>query len=393
MTKGFVLTITALVLYCARLSPPVHAQNEEALRLRSQIEQSLKKNEFRKALAAAEEYAKKHPRDYMAYQFKARALYELSNIGGARKYAEKAVALNREDFYSLYLLGKIHMKKGDPGGGLSLFNQALTINPDFPEGHLGAGEAYLKTGKHDRARKEFRLAREAAITPDEKIWTFIGGCYMEAGLPMDAVSVYREFLQEHPDNPRIHYLTGLAFLKKGDGRAEGAFKKAVLYGPGNATFREAYADALIKAKKVKDAIEQYEKAHATGKATYITYFRLGIIYFQQGKTNEAVTFLERALKSRPDLVNAHLALSSMYLKSGRYRECAEHCKAIIALEKNNDTAYYNMACALAKLGKKEEALNAITLAVKLLPENKKLAAEEKMLESLRSMPAFQKLTR
>jgi tetratricopeptide (TPR) repeat protein len=97
MHKGFFLAMAVLLSFLALTRPGAYAQNEEALRFRSQIEHSLKKSELRKALAQAEEYTRKYPRDYMSYQFKARALYELSTIDGAQKCALKAVALNRED--------------------------------------------------------------------------------------------------------------------------------------------------------------------------------------------------------------------------------------------------------------------------------------------------------
>jgi protein O-GlcNAc transferase len=391
MNGRFFIFFALFLLPVMSLSRSVYSQNEEALRFRSQIETSLKSGEFPKALAESEKYIKKYPADYMAYQFKAHALYELGNYDASLKTAVKALKLYKDDYYSLYLQGRIYIKKGNSPKGILCFKQALALNSDFPELHASLGEAYLKTQEPQKARNEFKCARETAINPEEKLWTYIGQCYMDADLPMDAAGVYKEFLDEHPDNARMHYHMGCAFLKRGEGRAEGAFKKAVLYGPGNATFREAYADALIKAKKVKDALEQYEKAAATGKATYITYYRLGLVYFQKEKSDKAIPCLEKAVQLKPDLVNAHLALSSMYLKNGTYQQCLDHCRVLVKIDRNNDTAYYNMACALAKLGKNRESFDALRRSIELLPDNKKLASQEKLLQSLHGFPEFKKL--
>lgn len=72
----------------------------------------------------------------------------------------------------------------------------------------------------------------------------------------------------------------------------------------------------------------------------------------------------------------------------RYEEAAAACRELIALRPMDDGAHYNLACALARLGKTPEALAALKTAVELGFADADHMGEDEDLASLRGEEAF-----
>jgi tetratricopeptide (TPR) repeat protein len=386
------LCIIILVLCWICAAVTCAQENEAAKGCKALAEKSFAERDYRQALEKMRLYLKAYPRDHTAHQMCALCLVQLGSYDAAEKSAKTALLLHSGDFISARMLGVIYMKKGDMAKAMKYFSLSASINTDYPDAHLGMGEVFLRKKEPEKARHAFKLAKEAAITPEIKLWKAIAERYMEAGLYNDAIFTYREFLQEHPEEGEVHFLLAKAFLKKGDPQAEGALRKAIDCEPRNPLYRETYGDFLAKAKKYSEAVKEYEKAASLGKVSPMTHYRLGLLSFQKGDKEKAIRYLEKAVQGKPDLLNAHLALSSLYLGKGDYRECLDHCALILKLQPDNDTAYYNGACALAQTRKSKEALASLRKAIELVPDNKKIARDENLFKPLRDMKEFRELT-
>lgn len=387
-----VLALTALLVILSFGGAAFSQESSESRALKEKIDRAVSSKDFKTALKEVTEYLKLAPKDHWAYQVKGRCLFMLGNYDGAFKSAEKALSLNRSDFVSLTVMGSVYLKKGDADKALASFNKAISINPEYLDARIGAGRAYLRKKLPDKARKEFKAAKEASVHAEPSLYKAIAESYEEAGLLNDATATYREFLQSEPENAEMYYLLGKTYEKKGDGRSLGAYQKAVEFGDKVIVYHEALGDGLARKKDYAGAVKEYEKAVAMGSTSPMIYYRLGLLLFRNGKTEKAVPYLEKAAEKKKDLVNAHLALSSIYLGTKNYSECIAHCREIARCDPKNDTGWYNMACAYAMTGKKKEALDALRKAVELLPSNRKLASEEKSFEKLREMPEFKALT-
>ncbi|MDQ7823933.1 MAG: tetratricopeptide repeat protein [Candidatus Eremiobacteraeota bacterium] len=355
-------------------------------------EQLMTGGNYREALGAIEEHTRENPKDHEGWQMEARCLIKMGKYDRALKCASKAMALHKGDFVSATLEGRIYLSKGSHDKAFASFTRALAINSEYTDARIGLGEIYLKKKQPDKGRGEMKKAMKSCVVPEAEVYGAIAGAYLREGLVNDAIYTYNEFLREEPENAMVHHLLAQAYLKKNDTRAEGALRKAVSFAPKNMEYREALGDYLAKAGNYKDAKKAYENAILLGKAAPTTYYRLGILYYHEKKTEKALPLLEKAVAGKPDLVNAHLALGAAYLRGGSYKKCLEHCNAIIKWSPDNETAYYNKACALAKLGKLAEAMQSLKKAIELEPSNKKLAKDEELLAPLRGLAEFRKLT-
>jgi len=175
----------------------------------------------------------------------------------------------------------------------------------------------------------------------------------------------------------VNYLTGKAYEKKGSkAQAAAFFRQATSLKPEKALYHEALGDSYLQSENFTEAMREYEKAASLGKVAPMTLYRLGLWYFKKGESNKSLSYLERAVREKKGLINAHMALSSIYLENKKFAKCIEQCDTILRLQPANDTGYYNKACAYAMLGQKQEAISNLRKAIELLPSNKKLAGEK-----------------
>ncbi len=101
-----------------------------------------------------------------------------------------------------------------------------------------------------------------------------------------------------------------------------------------------------------------------------------------------INFFERLLKEDPQFVDALLPLAELYTKKGLHEKALELDWALSKLRPDDDLVFYNLACSLALLNRKEEALQSLEQAVKLGYDDLNHMKKDPDLKSLRQDPRF-----
>ena len=143
----------------------------------------------------------------------------------------------------------------------------------------------------------------------------------------DAQREYETILEEHPDTPSIHYLLGRLLLSRPDGNAQSAerakqeFQKELQIDPKNAG------------------------------AEYI----LGEMARQETQWDDAIAHFTRATKLDASFGDAYMSLGFCLVSVKRYEEAIAPLEVAVRMQQGNPSAHYNLAVALSRTGKKEEA--------------------------------------
>jgi uncharacterized Ntn-hydrolase superfamily protein len=106
---------------------------------------------------------------------------------------------------------------------------------------------------------------------------------------------------------------------------------------------------------------------------------------------EPVKELRRILTIK--LAWARLSEASKWRQKGNIKKAAEILKAAVQRYPDQAVLHYDLACYLALLGEKEDALKALERALHLDAGLKELAKKDNDLKPLRSDPRFEKLVR
>ena len=155
------------------------------------------------------------------------------------------------------------------------YEQALRINPDYLEAHIGLGVILRHQGKLKDAIAHY----EEALRIDNKFipaYYNIGIILLNQGMIKEAFTKFEETVQINPDFAEGYYTLGYVCM------GEGRFEKAIGY----------FKEALRKSPSFAEA-----------------HNNLGVILRRQGNVNEAIGHFKKALMFKPAFKKARANLA------------------------------------------------------------------------------------
>jgi len=90
--------------------------------------------------------------------------------------------------------------------------------------------------------------------------------------------------------------------------------------------------------------------------------------YERGKLKEAVEEFQRALKLDPNNVNVSNSLGVCFAQMGQFEEALTEFTRVTSVKASDFMGQYNLACALLNLGREDEAERAFTRASKIEPK-------------------------
>ena len=113
------------------------------------------------------------------------------------------------------------------------------------------------------------------------------------------------------------------------------------------------------------------------------HLRIGETYLRQKRASDAERAFERALEIDGDSPEAHLGLAMVYLRQRRNEESAEQALLAVGLQHFLPMGHFYLGVALARLGHRERAALAFETALSMLPG---LMAAHRWLAALYTYP-------
>ena len=103
-----------------------------------------------------------------------------------------------------------------------------------------------------------------------------------------------------------------------------------------------------------------------------------------------ISFFERLVREKPDYVDALFPLAEAYTRKGFYEKGLEIDRRLSVLRRNDPGVFYNLACSLALVGLKEDALKVLGKAIELGYADFNHLRKDPDLKTLHQEPQFQK---
>ena len=138
---------------------------------------------------------------------------------------------------------------------------------------------------------------------------------------------YKFVLQQNPHLPGIHFLLGRLLLSKPN--------------PGPTAAEDAK----------KEFRAELEIDHSNAGAEYV----LGELARQESQWPDAIKHFSRAAELDAGFGDAFLGLGSALLSAKRFAEAIPPLETAVKLEPQNPGAHYNLATALTRAGRKQDA--------------------------------------
>ena len=203
-----------------------------------------------------------------------------------------ASRVERNDPGALNNLGVLYFRKGMYQEAMEQFKEALKVDPKF-----------------DLARENLRYL------------------FAETGLDDSEVVRWRDEVKRDPENFEAMLRLGVSYQNMGRFREAADMLGAVVErNPENAMARFHLATTLKAQGLYQQALEhhQYISAHFSKSAVFHT--DLGEVYYNLGRTDEAIAELNAAIKIDADYWRSHFLLSFAYGDNSQLQEALEESR-------------------------------------------------------------------
>jgi tetratricopeptide (TPR) repeat protein len=205
------------------------------------------------------------------------------------------------------------------------------------------GVLYFRKGMYEEAIRHFKEAIEVD-------WKFalalenLRYLYSKTGLEDPEVVRWRKAVEEDPDNTDALLKLGVGYQSMG--RFREAFEvlgNLVYKEPDNLAARIRFANVLKAQGLYQQALEHYLHIgpHAADSVVYHTH--LGEVYYNLGRTEEAIVELEAAVEIDNDYWKSHFLLSFAYGDEGRLDEALEQSRVASSMNPSSQNAEANLA--------------------------------------------------
>jgi tetratricopeptide (TPR) repeat protein len=104
-----------------------------------------------------------------------------------------------------------------------------------------------------------------------------------------------------------------------------------------------------------------------------------------------IGFFESVLKRDPSYTEVIEILGGLYTKHGRIADGLKMDRRLVRLLPSNPTAHYNLACSLALVKRKSDALRSLRQAIELGYRDIEWMQQDPDLEGLKNDPGFKAL--
>jgi tetratricopeptide (TPR) repeat protein len=371
---------------------------------------------------------------------RARYLSLLGNGAGARAAQRRAGATPAHTARDHYLLATSYARQGGPGSydrAISELNQSLRIKPGHYWSHLLRGVCFLEKGDDVAASGDFGEC--AGLRPDLALGYFNRGYVLErSGRMAEAVEDYTAALLRDRNFTPARINRGMALLqlrryaealedfeavRAGSGGREDAALSAGLgmaleglgrHAQADARFARAFAAVgpaagaartrLLWAygfavagrlpAKARDAFQEVLQGDARHRQAL---YGLAMLAMSEGRNQEAVALLNRAVQTAPDFVEARRYRAAALARCSAWEQASRDIRWCLDREPGAGETLYAAACvsslAAGKLGTRETLQQSLALLRQALECG---AGRDKFqtdpdLEALRGQPEFKQL--
>lgn len=188
--------------------------------------------------------------------------------------------------------------------------------------------------------------------------------------PERAEKVFEDMLTTHPEDPVVLRSLAQARISRGDyAGAQVLAEKAK-----RSSEKTPVADQILGAissgqNDFEGALNAFKRAHEAAPNDTQPIAAIIRTYMRAGKTNEAITFIDKILKDNPNNIEALLIKGQIYLGAGKIKDAQQIFSSAIASSPKNASAYQQLALTQQRANQIAEAEQTLTKGLTAIPKD------------------------
>jgi|GEM_PF-3028052 tetratricopeptide (TPR) repeat protein len=331
-----------------------------------------------------------NPNNIKGLEIMAKGYIATKNFDAAEHLYEKLVTLRPQNVADILSLASLKINKGEIDECLSLCQRVLEINDKSINAHNIIGFCYIRLGKIDEAIKEFssvidldplnvighmnlakiytstqrfeeaeqELLTVIKLQPDyEEAYLELGHLYFIQQKYDDAIKAYTKILENDPQNISVNIAVANSYF------AQDKYDEALeILDPlrknpkfdDNLQLHSFLASLFMKMNQTAEAEEEYKKV-LNINPRFRPAYDLGLIYTDQGKSEESIEIYKQALKLNPDLNEMLLYLAVAQQQSNQFKESLDSINKLISMQPQNYYLHFIKYNILVSYGEYDQA--------------------------------------
>jgi protein O-mannosyl-transferase len=267
---------------------------------------------------------------------------------------------------ALVILTRIQV--GHWQNSITLYEYTLKVTQNNALAENNYGIALFEAGRFDEAISHFNKA--LSITPKmAEAEKNLGRAYLEQGKAGDAVACFRKVIENNKTSAEAYSHLGSAlYIQKKYDEAIKCFDKALSLDPNYPDARYGMGLALMTTNRFNEAIVCFNEVLRQNGDSAKVHYNLAIALGAQKKYDEAIEHLAKVLQLNPMYPEAHNKIGFALQLAGRPDEAIKYLNEGLKINKDQET-YANLGSAYIKVGKYDLAIENLSKAIELKPDN------------------------
>lgn len=272
-----------------------------------------------RALGLLSEALKKYPESYELNAAAGKIYLAVGQYRNAITHFEKVLSKKPDEVDIINQIALAYFNYGDEKTASQYWNKSFKIKPQQLKEkslnyYLNLGVLYMEQKKWLEAANVFQTA--LSMNPKHhKIWTTLGSIYTHTGSYQNAEKAFREALKLSKDaEVRAGAYLGLVIIynstKKLDLALE-CIEAGLKEDSENYMLHRFYGSHFLRIGNLSNAAREYEAVLRLKSDDWEIMTRLGAIYAESGRKNEAITLLKKSLSINSNQPNVRRALNDL----------------------------------------------------------------------------------
>ncbi|MCP3982429.1 MAG: tetratricopeptide repeat protein [bacterium] len=222
------------------------------------------------------------------------------------------------------------------------------------------------------------------LTTQEKVR--MAESMLRAGRMHEALEQLHEAVEEEPENARLHNHYGSICFRAGRyAEAAEAFEKALELDPYLTDARNYLGAVYNELGRPAEAETQWREAlkDPAFPTPEKVFLNLGALYAQQGRDDEAIDTLRRAVEINPKYHHAHYELAKLLERVGKLDEAARLYEVASPDYRSDGQFHYRLGFTYFRLGEKAKAKESLYRVLAVSPGSPSAAQADELLKMIR----------
>jgi tetratricopeptide (TPR) repeat protein len=294
------------------------------------------------------------------------ALLLVGKFADAKGYADRVIARDASHVRARVLLGNATAGLKDTDAAIREFEEAIRLDPQ--QSGVYTGLAVLKASQGEREAAE-RIFKQAIATEQKSAPArlALAQFYWSTDRLEDAERVMMETHDLMPGEPQVNVMLALFYqATRRAGKAEPYLRSAVEVGK-DPRLTMLLADYYIARNRLAEAAAVLEPLAADRRLGAQANVRLAGIAQVQGRPQEAMTLMDRAVTLQPKSSQTLAAKSDLLRRQNNLAEAAKVAEAAVAANPSSAEAQFARGRALQAAGSYDQAEHAFNEVLRLNP--------------------------